>query len=556
MQELCGGIIVTKKIIAVILVIALALSVFSFTVSAANLTAAPTASTVLVNGKNIAFDAYNIEGNNYFKLRDLAYILSGTEKQFEVTWDSVNNAISLTRGRPYTVLGGEMAGKGSGNKVPTPTNSGINLEGREVRFTAYNIEGNNYFKLRDIGQAINFSVVWDGAINTIVIDTDKGYTPEGGAKALSSVFDTAGAITSTRLLQYYNLNSTERKMYDQLSAGITNFDLKIEVDSSPANEAEKNTLSRVSAILYYTHPEVFWWNGGLRYTADGSPAEDGKYYLFPVYITDGKTIQAGLSGHNYAFDYPPAADFTAAKNWVESGKAAIHNTLISLPLHYGMTTYEMELTVYDWLVNNVTYDGSDAAKHEFNTIHGALIERRVDCTGFARTLQYIMCLLGIESVVFEGIGTLGGNHHWSAVKLEGEWYYTDVAKDADMQRIDDNLPWHFHLNRNDKFNTNLGYIIGIPGAHNVNPAITCTATKYNYYVMTDTHIASDADFISKFPARIATAKANGEYAFELEFAPSYAKPSELAEKIKLIDSSIYKDLKIYYNEVGLIFCVF
>ena len=49
------------------------------------LTAKPTASTVLVNGENVAFDAYNINDNNYFKLRDLAYILSGTEKQFEVS---------------------------------------------------------------------------------------------------------------------------------------------------------------------------------------------------------------------------------------------------------------------------------------------------------------------------------------------------------------------------------------------------------------------------------------------------------------------------------------
>jgi hypothetical protein len=40
--------------------------------------ASPTSSTVLVNGKNVAFDAYNINGNNYFKLRDLAYTLNGT----------------------------------------------------------------------------------------------------------------------------------------------------------------------------------------------------------------------------------------------------------------------------------------------------------------------------------------------------------------------------------------------------------------------------------------------------------------------------------------------
>ena len=138
----------------------------------------PTSSTVLVNGKNIAFDAYNINGNNYFKLRDLAFVLSGTDKQFEVGWDDANNAISLTNGKAYTVVGGEMTGKGDGDKTTAPTGSKIYLDGEEVQFTAYNIESNNYFKLRDIGAALNFGVDWDDANNTIIIDTSKGYTPE------------------------------------------------------------------------------------------------------------------------------------------------------------------------------------------------------------------------------------------------------------------------------------------------------------------------------------------------------------------------------------------
>ena len=36
--------------------------------------------------------------------------------------------------------------------------------------------GNNYFKLRDIGRALDFSVEWDGANNAIIIDTTKGHT--------------------------------------------------------------------------------------------------------------------------------------------------------------------------------------------------------------------------------------------------------------------------------------------------------------------------------------------------------------------------------------------
>jgi alpha-tubulin suppressor-like RCC1 family protein len=142
------------------------------------LAAKPTASTVFVNGKPIVFDAYNIKDNNFFKLRDLAFVLSGSEKQFEPVWDGESNAIRITGGKPYTVVGGEMSSKGAETKMPTPTSSKIYLDGKEVSFTAYNIDGNNYFKLRDVAAAFDFGVSWNGADNTISIDTSTGYVPE------------------------------------------------------------------------------------------------------------------------------------------------------------------------------------------------------------------------------------------------------------------------------------------------------------------------------------------------------------------------------------------
>jgi hypothetical protein len=148
------------------------------TPAAPSLTAKPTSSVVIVDGKSIAFDSYNINDNNYFKLRDLAFTLSDSAKQFSVDYDDATKAITLTGGQPYAPVGGEMSGKGAGAKTPTPTVSKIYLDGKEVNFTAYGIEGNNYFKLRDIGQAFNFGVDWDGSTNTITIDTSKGYTPE------------------------------------------------------------------------------------------------------------------------------------------------------------------------------------------------------------------------------------------------------------------------------------------------------------------------------------------------------------------------------------------
>jgi hypothetical protein len=166
-----------KKILIAVLTLTLCLSLAA-PAWAATETARPTTSTVLVNGRQVAFDAYNIGGNNYFKLRDLAYSLSGTEKQFEVGYNAAANAIELTAGDAYTPVGGEMdskgagdksatptnskitlngnagaaytpaggemASKGAGDKSATPTSSKITLNGNAAAFTAYNIGGNNY----------------------------------------------------------------------------------------------------------------------------------------------------------------------------------------------------------------------------------------------------------------------------------------------------------------------------------------------------------------------------------------------------------------------------
>lgn len=137
--------------------------------------AVPTASKVMVNGVATSFEAYNIEGSNYFKLRDLAKVVSGTEKQFEVTWDGSKNAINLVSNHPYTETGEELQ-KGDGQTKRAVLNtSKIYKDGIEVSLTAYTINGNNYFKLRDIAAAFNIGITWDGAANTVGIDTSSDY---------------------------------------------------------------------------------------------------------------------------------------------------------------------------------------------------------------------------------------------------------------------------------------------------------------------------------------------------------------------------------------------
>ena len=54
----------------------------------------------------------------------------------------------------------------------------IYVDGQEVRLTAYNINGNNYVMLRDVGKAVGFNVYWNSDAKCVQVESKKPYTGE------------------------------------------------------------------------------------------------------------------------------------------------------------------------------------------------------------------------------------------------------------------------------------------------------------------------------------------------------------------------------------------
>ena len=116
---------------------------------------------VAVNGQQVKMQAYNINGYNYFKLRDVAQVMNGTPATFQVGWDAAKQLIVLELGKAYS--GSSDVGKAAvtGTKTANPGNGDVLIGGKVVHLSAYNIDGYNYFKLRDLGEAAGFEVGWD-----------------------------------------------------------------------------------------------------------------------------------------------------------------------------------------------------------------------------------------------------------------------------------------------------------------------------------------------------------------------------------------------------------
>ncbi|MBE6909964.1 MAG: hypothetical protein E7474_10415 [Ruminococcaceae bacterium] len=129
-----------------------------------------TRQNLTVNGEAQTAEIYNIDGSNYFKLRDMAALLSGTGSQFSVDYDAASNTIAVKTGEAYTDVGGELATGTDKSATAVRSAQKLIIDGAPVTdLTAFNIGGNNFFKLRELGEKLGFGVDYDQASNTMVV---------------------------------------------------------------------------------------------------------------------------------------------------------------------------------------------------------------------------------------------------------------------------------------------------------------------------------------------------------------------------------------------------
>lgn len=118
-----------------------------------------TESAVVVNGKYVQITGFNINGSNYFKLRDVAASLSGTTGEFNVAWNEKANAIEIKKG--FTYLGeitDDYYHYSYTVQNAVASSSKIMVDGQIQAAKIYSIDNANYFQLRDLEKLVGFDV--------------------------------------------------------------------------------------------------------------------------------------------------------------------------------------------------------------------------------------------------------------------------------------------------------------------------------------------------------------------------------------------------------------
>ncbi len=145
--------------------------------------------------------SYNIGGNNYFRLRDMAALFQNTEAQFSIEWSEEAGTVDIIPGGRYQPDGTELSAPAAGLHTATVSTQELLLDHYATDSVAYNIDGSNYFRLRDVAALLDVGVAYAQDTGIVYLNTRSSYDsgavlPEPGTVPMT-VEQTAQTVDST-----------------------------------------------------------------------------------------------------------------------------------------------------------------------------------------------------------------------------------------------------------------------------------------------------------------------------------------------------------------------
>ncbi len=261
------------------------------------------------------------------------------------------------------------------------------------------------------------------------------------------------------------------RIYELLVDGCADMEEQIAVpDHISISRAE---LETVYSMFYSDYPEYFWvGNGTPGYALMG----DKITIIAPIYIVANiPDMEQAKADYN-----EKVAELTSGLN--------------------GKSDYEKSKILHDRVCEETEY----VYGNNHQSSYGALVEGEAVCNGYARAYQHLLKEVGIPSwyvigVSYDPVSYVTIAHAWNTVKLDGEWYYTDVTWDDHVYTKNYFLYNYFNITKEQLL---VDHIID---SSLVSLVPNATSTAANYFVVEDLIFTSfDID-------RIVDALSNEEF---------------------------------------------
>lgn len=159
----------------------------------------------------------------------------------------------------------------------------------------------------------------------------------------------------------------------------------------------------------------------------GKPTE-GDYILYQTGFEYSAEIYQ--DGDSYLYYMTVTPIYFMTKEQEEKVTEKVSKLLKSLKLD-GKTNYEKVKLIYDYIVENVSYDRESDKRDGYiaYSAYAALIEGKAVCQGYANLL-YRLCLeSGIDCRIVSG-SCDGEGHAWNIIRIGDYYYHADATWDA------------------------------------------------------------------------------------------------------------------------------
>ena len=302
---------------------------------------------------------------------------------------------------------------------------------------------------------------------------------------LQDIVESSGYKTNyTTRYAYKKLSASEKKLYKLIVEAARNLNAAVEIPSGLTSDQ----VLKVYTLVFHEEPQLFWL---------GENCSTGSEYMFINYKT---------------------TDTDEIKQMQDKMNKNIKSLMTKAKKQ--STTYGKLKVFYDWLILNNDFELS-AEKYNA-TIYGGFVKgEKLQCAGYAKTMQYLCDLAGIKSMVVTGTNDEGSSHAWNIVYCGNGWYNLDATWGDPINDYDSSYlqyefflvpdKWihdytHFNINKITRSNGTVIKLFTPP---------TCTKTTYNYFIKNKMNYTSASSALNALKKQIKTAVKNGDTVVEI-----------------------------------------
>lgn len=252
---------------------------------------------------------------------------------------------------------------------------------------------------------------------------------------------------------YQTLDDETKQVYHEVLTAILGQQEEVELSTTDVD------------VLEEAYKAVCADNGGLFWTSG---------YVYTQY-TRGKE----LIGMDFTPKY--TMDYEARVQTQQQIDASVQELLAGISTTN--SDYEKAKYVFEILVQNVDYDAS--AENNQNII-STFLNRATVCQGYACATQYLLRLLGIQSVIVTGNAN-GESHAWNLARLDNNYYFMDTTW-GNSRYLDSSSQMEKYVNYNYLAVTS----DEIGRTHlpdDTFPLPNCTSTDNNYFIRENRYFA-------------------------------------------------------------------